>query len=94
MVSFKYSVPRCGGFFVMPPGFVSRHTFLAKFLHVKMIAVNAIHSLNEEWMAKGDLLVAQTVIHNERRNIGLAREHFENGDYLCFEDNQRRGGLI
>ena len=87
MISFKYLVPRRGGSFVMPPGFVSRHTFLAEFSYVKMIAVNAIHSLNEEWMAKGDLPVAQTAIHNERRNTGLAREPFENGDYLCFVNN-------
>ena len=39
MVSFKYSVPRRDGSFVMPPGFVSRRAFLAKFSYVKMIAV-------------------------------------------------------
>ena len=52
-----------------------------------MITVNAIHSLNEEWMAKGDLPVAQDAIHNERHDIGLARQHFEKGDYLCFVNN-------
>ena len=72
MVSFKYLVPRRGGSFVMQPEFVSRNPFLAKFSYAKMIAVNATYSLNEEWMTKGDLPLAQTVIQNKRKNIDLA----------------------
>ena len=67
VVSFKYLVPCHGGSFVMQPGLIAQQPILVEFSYVKMIAINIIHSLNEEQMARGELPLAPTAIQNERK---------------------------
>ena len=87
VVSYKYCVPRRGGSFEMQPDLVARCPILAEFSYVKMIAVNLLHSLNQDRKMNGQLPLAPDALRNEMDNITLAREHFGHGDYLSFVNN-------
>lgn len=54
---------------------------------MKMVAVLMIDQLNNERRIKGEMPLAEAAICFEKRNIKTARDHFEDGDYLCFVNN-------
>lgn len=54
---------------------------------MKMVAALMIDQYNNKQRAKGEMPLAKEVIRHEKANIGFARDHFEDGNYLSLVNN-------